>query len=351
MGHDSSLLFQKVYGCLVGGLIGDAMGAPAEGLHYDEVAARFGELSEFQGTGTDDSAIRLILVDAILKNDGHVTADELAESFLRNKEKYYRLFFIPVKNMLHKVESRLSLPVYAGLGNMHSSSSAMAISPMGIVNACDPRQAATETFDVAGLIHAGDATFCRDGACAIAAAVAEAMKVDATVGSVLEAAIGFLHPISSAEMIESIRESVTRARRTGDYERFRKAFYETSLRDIISDSRETVPCALSLFYLAKGDPVKAIGYGANFGRDADTIATMVGAIAGAYAGASAFPEHWLATVEGDYGTQQPVSKDYGVPATEAPDQRRIAEALIGVIQHRTAERRAALAALERLHKD
>jgi ADP-ribosylglycohydrolase len=351
MEHDSSLLFQKTYGCLVGGLIGDAMGAPAEGMHYRDVAERFGELRDFEGAGTDDSAIRLILIDAILKNDGCVTADQFAESFLRNKEKYYPLFYIPVKNMLHKVESRLSLPVYAGLGNMQSSSSAMAISPMGIINACNPRQAALETFDVAGLIHAGDTTFCRDGACAIAAAVAEAMKVDATLDSVLEAAAGFLHPMSSQEMIESIRESVTRARECGEYGAFRRTFYETSLRDIISDSRETVPCALSLFYLAKGDPVKAIGYGANFGRDADTIATMVGAIAGAYAGASAFPEHWLAKVESGYGTQQPVSKDYGVPATAAPDQRRIAEALIGAIQYRTAERRAALAALERLHKD
>ena len=32
---------------------------------------------------------------------------------------------------------------------------------------------------------------------------------------------------------------------------------------------------MALFYLADGDPVKSIIYGANFGRDADTIATMV----------------------------------------------------------------------------
>lgn len=348
MDYDSNPLFQKVYGCLVGGLIGDAMGAPAEGLHYEEVAARFGELADFAGAGTDDSAVRLILIDAILRNDGHVTADELAESFLRHKDAYYRLFFIPVKNMLHKVESRVSLPVYAGLGNMHSSSSAMAISPMGIINACDPRQAALETFDVAGLIHAGDTTFCRDGACAIAAAVAQAMKADATVESVIEAAVAYLHTTSSAEMIQCIREAVTSARQFGDYERFRKGFYETSLRDIISDSRETVPCVLALFFLSGGDPAVGIKYGANFGRDADTIATMVGAITGAFSGASAFPEQWLAKVETGYGTHQAVSKDYGLPGVQAPDQRRIAEALVGVIQRRIAERRSYLAALEQL---
>ena len=68
------------------------------------------------------------------------------------------------------------LPVNAGMGNMQSSSSAMSISPMGLINACNPRQAALETYDVAGLIHSGDTNFCRDAACAMAAAVAEAMK-------------------------------------------------------------------------------------------------------------------------------------------------------------------------------
>ncbi|MGZ5432547.1 MAG: ADP-ribosylglycohydrolase family protein, partial [Thermoanaerobaculia bacterium] len=42
------------------------------------------------------------------------------------------------------------------------------------------------------------------------------------------------------------------------------------------DARETVPVALSLFYLANGDPRQTILYGANFGRDADTIASMAG---------------------------------------------------------------------------
>ncbi len=69
----------------------------------------------------------------------------------------------------------------------------MSISPMGIINACNPRQAALETFDVAGLIHAGDSTFCRDGACAMAAAVAEAMKPVATVDSILDASTAYLH--------------------------------------------------------------------------------------------------------------------------------------------------------------
>ena len=190
---EKNILWKKVYGSLLAGVMGDAMGAPSEGMTYKEIEKEFGFIDDFSGAGTDASAIKLILCEAILNNNGYVTADEFADSFLNNKDNYYSLFYIPVRNMFHKLQSKLTLPVYAGYGNMQSSSSAMSITPMGLINACNPRQAAQETYDVAGLIHAGDSTFCRDGACAIAAAVAEAMAPDATVGSIVTASYQYLH--------------------------------------------------------------------------------------------------------------------------------------------------------------
>lgn len=344
-----TLLYKKIYGCLLGGLIGDAMGAPTEDLTYQEIHDRFGYVEDFEGSGTDDSAIKLVLCDAILASGGRVTADEFSEAFLRNKEKYYHLFFIPVKNMFHKVESRLELPVYAGLGNMQSSSSAMSISPMGIINACDPRQAAVETYDVAGLIHGGVSTFCRDGACAMAAAVAEAMSPESTVESVISAAGDYLHKISSAEMRDQIFAVMKLARETADYEKFRAQFYKTMLRDIVSDSRETVPCVLALFYLAKGNPVTAIQYAANFGRDADTIGAMAGALSGAYAGIGGIRPSWVEKVEGSYGQGQVNSKGaekeisksaaQGVAddIVEMPDQRELADRLCEIVIRRSQE--------------
>ena len=49
-------------------------------------------------------------------------------------------------------------------------------------------------------------------------------------------------------------------------------------------------------HLADGDPVETILGCANFGRDADTIATMAGAIAGALRGAQQLPVDWVAAV-------------------------------------------------------
>ena len=50
----------------------------------------------------------------------------------------------------------------------------MCISPVGIVNACNPQQAADQTYNLASLIHVHDVSFCQDGAAAMAAAVAAA---------------------------------------------------------------------------------------------------------------------------------------------------------------------------------
>jgi len=322
--ENKSLLEKKVIGCLLGGIIGDAMGAPAEGKTYKQIAERYGEITDFEGSGTDDSAIRMILCQAIVENGGYIRADEFADSFLKNMDKY-RMFFIPVKNMINKMRAGLSLPVNAGDGNMQSSSSAMAISPMGIINACNPRQAAFETFEVAGLIHSGVSGFCRDGACAIAQAVAEAMKPDSTVESVLEAATLYLHKKSAAVMREHIAKVLELAKKTQDYVKFREEFYGKHLQLVTCDSRETVPCALALFYLSKGEPNQAIVYGANFGRDADTIGTMVGSISGAFKGMDGLKEEWIQKVRDNN-----------------PEQFQVADDLIRVIEKRQSDIKSVL---------
>lgn len=106
-------LTDKIYACLAGGLIGDAMGAPVENWDYHKIQETYGWLQEFSGDGTDDSAIKLILCDAIVTHNGDVTADEFAGSFLKMEKQYYNLFYIPVRNMLHKIQDGLSLPVWA----------------------------------------------------------------------------------------------------------------------------------------------------------------------------------------------------------------------------------------------
>jgi ADP-ribosylglycohydrolase len=295
----NNTLEDRIYGCLLGGLIGDAMGAPVEGKTFWQIQEQFGPegVIDFEGVGTDDTAIREQLIHAILENDGAVSCDEFAQSFLTFRTANYGKWWVPVRNMFHKVDSRVALPVDAGYGNAPSSSSAMAISPMGILNAANPRQAVLETFDVASLIHSGPSGFCRDAACAMAAAVAQAFAPDATVETILKAATAYLHPISAQEITDCIRQTRELAQNAGSYEAFRARFYEKHLRAEPCDSRETVPVAFALFEMAGGEAKRAIVFGANFGRDADTIATMVGGLCGAYRGTTGLPTTWIEKVE------------------------------------------------------
>jgi ADP-ribosylglycohydrolase len=328
-----STLEDKIYGCLLGGLIGDAMGAPTEGKTYQQIAETYGPqgVTDFSGAGTDDTAIREQLIDAILKSGGDVTCDHFAQSFIDHRRRNYRLWFIPVRNAFHKFEAGLRLPAYAGWDNMQSSSTAMSISPMGIINACDPRRAVVETLDVASVIHNGASGFCRDAACAMAAAVAAAFAPDATPDSVIEAATAYLLPVSAREIRGRIEETLALAGEAGGgaYETFREAYYARHLYPTASDSRETVPATLALFRLAGGDPERAILYGANFGRDADTIATMVGGLAGALHGVQGLPAGWVAKVEANPEVRyaEPVAGLAQVVRQRAERARRYAETI------------------------
>ena len=326
---NTQALKDKVFGCLLGGVIGDAMGAPVENWHYGKILAEKGYIDDFDGAGTDDSIVKLILCEALLEHGGHITADEFAASFM-NHDKDYDWFFVPVRNSYHKIKDELDLPVNAGYDNMASSSSAMSISPMGIINACDPRTAANEAYEVAGLIHSGCCSFCRDAASAMAAAVAAAFMPGATVDSVAEASTAYLHPKSAAVMLRRIGDTLALAHRSGGYEAFRKSYYETMhLYNTFCDSRETVPVALALFFLSNGDVNKAIEYGANFGRDADTIATMAGALGGALRGVGALRPQWVQKVL-DHNLQQ----------------RTLAEQMTGLLVKRYEEKKALLAAID-----
>lgn len=330
---ETTTLYDKVLGCLLGGEIGDAMGAPAENKTYLEIAEKYGTITDFTGFGTDDSALKHILCDAIVSAGGYPTADDWAKQWLIQEDMFIKrhLFWIPVMNGFWKIRAEGFSPREAGHGNMASSSSAMCISPMGIINAGNPRQAALETYDVASPIHHN---FCRDAACSMAAAVAAALHPDATIASVLDAAIEYLPAVSAITMRKYINKTLVLAREAGDYNTFRTHYYTGHLLPGIAmpDSRETVPVALSLFYLADGDPKQTIIYGANFGRDADTIASMAGAIAGAFSGAAALPNNWLAKVK-----------------TESPrDHSAVARQLFDIIVKRLADMDAHSAVIKRM---
>jgi ADP-ribosylglycohydrolase len=279
-------------------------------MDYRHIETRFGWVDDFACDGTDDTVMKNLLAEALIRTDGYATLDDWAQVWLDHWDAIFGdklgKFFVSVIHTAHKLR-RHAIPRMAALGNMPSSSSAMCISPVGIVNACRPVQAATQAYNLAGLIHVHDVGFCQDGAASIAAAVAEAMSPQASVESVLVSATNAIVPLSGREMLDRIERTLHLARQAGDYRAFREAVYAQRERffcRITCDSRETIPLTLALFSLAEGDLERCVTYAANLGRDADTIATMCGAIAGALGGVEGIRADWVDKAQKVSGTDQ-----------------------------------------------
>lgn len=335
-------LFDKIYGCLLGGAIGDAMGGVTEMMHYRHIEAVFGMVQDLLPRGaatttarfdpgapagqvTDDTRLRNLLCSAIIRTRGRVTADEWAKTWQTEMEGW---FFTPVVNAYHKLFMHEVSPREAGRGSMGSNSTAMSIAPVGLVNACDPRQAALDAYNVAGLVHEG---YARDAACAVAAAIAEATRLEATIDSVIQSACRYL--ATGNDIAWRIEEAAGLARSTGRYEDFREAYYDTKLLPWpqnglhgskppegfydTAEPRETVPAVFALFVLAEGRFKQSLVYAANFGRDADTLASILGSVSGAFCGAGEIPGEWIERVE----------------ASNPTSQRTLADGLLEAVRH------------------
>ena len=190
----------------------------------------------------------------------------------------------------------------SGVGNIVNCGAAMYMAPVGVVNAGDPDAAYAEAIDIAG---AHQSSYGREAAGVMAAAVAEAMRPGATPESVVQTALRLAHDGTRAA-IEAVCE------RARDYTHWEGSFaglraamapYDT-VADTYRDqglgarrpsrvhSIEELPLALAFLLIAKGDYRDTVLGGVNYGRDADSIASMGGALAGALGGLGAIPADW-----------------------------------------------------------
>jgi ADP-ribosylglycohydrolase len=294
----SEELARRFVPVVIGARVGDAMGAPTEGMTPEEIALGFGWVDGFTGDGTDDSLMATLLADALVSSEGHAGADEWAAQWITQQDRILAIrerFFVSVLDTLEKLLQGLP-PSRVAAGNLPSSSSAMCIWPVGLVNAGNPRAAADQAYAIAALIHVGEVDFCQDGAAAVAAAVAAGIRPGATVSDACGAALSAIRPSSGAPMRDLIGDAVSLAGDAAGYEEFRERYHARFHQHILCDSRETVPAAFGLAVLAGGRLPEAVEYAANFGRDTDTIASMTGALCGAVCDPDAVPRAWTDTL-------------------------------------------------------
>lgn len=326
-----SVLLSKTRGCLYGGAIGDALGAPAEGHTPDEIRQRYGWITDFvepwdgpspigkgDGRYTDDTHMVQVLSQIYLDAGDELDVFEFAKAIvppIADQPRWIaergqtmplvdRLFY-PEKWLLIRLRLANVDPRIGGIGNMVNCGAAMYAAPVGMVHAGDANAAYREAIEI---FSAHQTSYGLEAAGVMAACVAEALRPAAD----LNAVIGVAQELANEGTKAAIDAVVARAR---DLHDTRHAI--SPLREAIrsfdgaaddfhdrgngSDdwqpsrrrSIEELPIALGMLVVTGGDFAESIAAGANYGRDCDSIASMAGAIAGALHGDTAIPGRWI----------------------------------------------------------
>lgn len=303
-------ILDAVYGSVIGGAIGDALGAPVEGWYYTEIREKYGRVTEFVDTGrrnapdgpggvTDDTTLAHYVALAIVRKGGRITPDDLAQIWREKGDN--RRFWTNERIITMKLKAGMN-PWDAGKGSIPAGCATMAIAPVGIINAGDPAQAYQDAFNIA-FVNQDDVN--RDAAATLAAGVAAALAPGATVADVLDA----MSHHASYLIKRAIELTMDLALSSKTVDEFAAGFYDKMLdwtwprlewdkkHFFSGSSLEIVPVAMALLHLCRGEVNECIIEGASFGRDCDTIARAVGCLAGAMRGASAIRPEWIAIVE------------------------------------------------------
>ncbi|MBC7870247.1 MAG: ADP-ribosylglycohydrolase family protein [Chitinophagaceae bacterium] len=326
-----SPLEDKFAGCLVGGAIGDGLGTSTEGRTPQEIRDRFGgRVEDFappfgtkpdgrhkgDGNISDDTLMVLALCRAHLAKGGQLDSHDMATYFLheivdkpiwipeyqREQPLVERLFY-PEKYLLIRLRLASINPREAGIGNMVNCGAAMYAAPVGMMNAGDADAAYLRAVNI---FSAHQYSYGLEAAALMAACIAEALRPNATVNSIVDVALRL-----SKDGTHTALEAVVAAARSasGDesqiQEHLRAAIepYDTIKGGVQEFERagayasqlhaiEEFPIALAYLIVSGGDFKQAVLGSINYGRDSDSIASMVGAIIGAMVGKRALPQYW-----------------------------------------------------------
>jgi ADP-ribosylglycohydrolase len=324
-------LYKKVLGSYAGSSIGAAMGAAVEWVcnphggykaieeqygwvdtllpwtqkgrdvrYWNSPLLRYYDMDCPAGMTEDGAELKHLCAATIAEKKGRIIVEDLADMW-RAKIQRDRIGYlinphikIYYDRLMAGDEMTRIPPGDIGTGSLWPGmvDVQMMISPIGIINAGDPEQAALDAFNV-GSIMQSRIGYGLDLGAAIAAAVAEGFKPDATVESVIEASKRYV----AKPVQEIIDEAIDIASKYPDMKSVRQPFFDQYSWKPAFDGMEVLAEAMACFYIAKGNVREAVIGGTNFGRDTDCIACVTGAIAGAFSGSDALPAEWIDTVD------------------------------------------------------
>ncbi len=341
---ETGTLEARTWAVLAGAAVGDALGGATEGWTVEQIQTRHGgpvtgivgpynedwrharpiaPYHKGDGHITDDTLMTHALVQVYAARRRHLDAYAMASDLvplligeqvwipeLETEALILQRVFLAEKWLVARLHYGHVDPREAGVGNIVNCGAAMYMAPVGVVNAADPRAAYAEAIDLAG---AHQSSYGREAAGVFAAAVAAALTPGADVEDVVAAAIEVAHDGTRAALVavvgavrglapgaddETVRDALRAAVRPYDTvgDDYRRPAMDARLPSR-TKSIEELPVALGFCLASGGDLRRAVLGAVNYGRDADSIATMAGAVCAGLGGPEAVPAEWVRDVE------------------------------------------------------
>lgn len=309
-------MLDKAYGCLLGTGIGDAMGMPASFMTARQIKKNYGRINDFlppseeqivhgdlnEGEITDDTEEALIISSVLIeagKFDTDLFVAKMKKWALDNKMLESTLIGPSTRRFLETIIKDGDYKETGKLGDTNGG--AMRVAPVGIFNEGNVDKAIEDAYQSALPSHGS-----RPGiasTCAIAAAIAEAMKDDTTPRRVMLAAFkgakigeekGYDIPSPSVSMRIKLAMDIVDENKDKDLDEI--CYILSEIIGASMKSYESIPLSLGVFYAARGEFEKGLVSVINLGDDADTNGSIVGGLCGAYSGAGKIKAEWIEKV-------------------------------------------------------
>ncbi len=319
--QNPSLCRDRAVGCLVGLAVGDAFGDIGRSDPYRQ---RYGIITNLYAgaKSTDDTEFAVLTAQTLLDCDGDLTPERLLVSWQKYILAQGGLFERGGRPLYGAVENlrRGALPPLSGQDNVlnYDDGAAMRIAPIGVLCAGEPERAAALAEIESQISHHQDGIW---AAQAVAASVAVAM-VGGTTGEIIAA--GLAQIPDESWLGRAMARAMRICDEAGTIERAWEALHTELWTPVHAASPEAVPQIYAVFRLTDGDFHRGMFWGGNFGRDADTIGAVIGAMAGARQGIGVIPDDWVAKV------RQPAGVCLKFAATK--DMVTLAEQLAALIR-------------------
>lgn len=321
---DKLSIYNKILGSLACAGMGDALGAATELYSIDEIKMKWngwlndfaappedtfaGSLGGVAGLITDDSSQMYVLSEGLIKAGfNNFTNDDWVQCLLRWADMQpYANYKGPTTELV--VSALKEGRPTNGIGRIGTSSrqapnigttngAGMRVAPAGLVWPGNLKKACE--LALLTCLPSHDTNIAIASACAIAAATSQAMVTGSTLNQIYDASLWgadygevlakqHARCVAGPSIAMRIRLAADIARRAESFEQCLREM-EGYVGNSVA-AHESIPAAIGLLLYCKGKPWETIHACSNVGNDTDSIATMAGAIVGAWRGFNALPQ-------------------------------------------------------------